>query len=703
MSFLTPLYLFGIIVVGLPILLHLVRHQPKNIILFSSLRFLEHKPPQTNRKNKIENWLLLLLRAAAVMLIIAAFARPFFKNTDLELTAASTTQQTIILIDTSSSMQRGTLWKEAIQKAVELIQQAKQNQIAIYTFDSRLKAVKALKETNSSIQHQSPIHDQELLTKLAPGWNPTNLGQALTEIASLLQQQVASDPNGNLLQNSTIELITDFQAGSQINSLTEFSWPEELQVHLHQLKTKDSSNAGLELLSLDEQSQATVRVVNAADSEQEHFSVAYQRTPGDPLQAKPVYVPRGQSRVVHMPALDIPQPLTQIILSGGEHEFDNKIYLQPREKTNLTIVHYGIPAAGATENPDYFVKRAFPKTKTRDVEFLTVGPDSPQILMAVTRIHLLIISRELSSDEIELVQNYLQQGGVVLFSLNDEISRQTLKPILTKQKEVSQKVIVDSIDINGYALLTNIQYDHPVFQMFQTPEYSDFTKLKFWNYQRLALPAEIPHQVLARFDHENPAIVNFPVGKGKLIVMTFGWTPAESQFALSTKFVPILDAILTLNSNLIDVPSQFTVGERIPFPEAFKAINIRPINQDQIQLTAGQQTINETIQPGIYQTTSENENRPIQKFAVNLAIEESNTTPLTIETLESLGVRMQQPGKSMPTSQPASEIRRQALIRELEQKQKIWRWLIIVALAMLGLETVQSKWISGTTSAIRKA
>ncbi|MCH9723273.1 MAG: BatA domain-containing protein [Planctomycetes bacterium] len=703
MSFLTPLYLFGIIAVGLPILLHLVRHQPKNVIFFSSLRFLEHNPPQTNRKNKIQNWLLLLLRAAAVMLLVAAFARPFFKNTNLELTAASTTRQTIILIDTSSSMQRGTLWNEAVQKANELIQQAKQNQIAIYTFDSHLKAVKALKETNPSNHHQSLKHDQELLTKLSPGWNPTNLGQALTEIASLLQQQVASNRNGTLLQNSTIELITDFQAGSQINSLTEFSWPEELQVHLHQLKAKESSNAGLELLSLDEKSQATIRVVNAADSEQEHFSIACERNSDDSIQAKSIYVPRGQSRVILMPALDLPQPITQIILSGDKHDFDNRIYLQPREKTNLTIVHYGAPDTGATENPDYFVKRAFPKTKNRDVEFLTVGPDSPQILMAVTRIHLLIISRELSLDEIELVQNYLQQGGVVLFSLNDGSSSQTLKPILANQKEVSQKVIVDSFDINDYALLTNIEYDHPVFQMFQTPEYSDFSKLKFWNYQRLALPVEIPHQVLARFDHEHPAIVNFPIGEGKLIVMTFGWTPTESQFALSTKFVPILNAILTLNSNLIDVPSQFTVGEKIPFPESLKTTNISPINDSQIQLTAGQQTKNETILPGLYQATSENENRPVQKFAVNQAIEESNTTPLTIETLESLGVRMQQPGNSISTSQSASEILRQALIRELEQKQKIWRWLIIVALAMLGLETLLAKWISGTTSATRKA
>ncbi|HBL47181.1 MAG TPA: alpha-1-antitrypsin, partial [Planctomycetaceae bacterium] len=88
MSFLTPLYLAGIIAVGLPILLHLVRHQPKKVLFFSSLRFLEHKPPQTNRKNKIEHWLLLSLRALAVILLVTAFARPFFKNTELVLATA---------------------------------------------------------------------------------------------------------------------------------------------------------------------------------------------------------------------------------------------------------------------------------------------------------------------------------------------------------------------------------------------------------------------------------------------------------------------------------------------------------------------------------------------------------------------------------------------------------------------------------------
>lgn len=700
MSFLTPLYLFGIIAVGLPILLHLVRHQPKNVFLFSTLRFLEHKPPQTNRKNKVEHWLLLLLRAVAVMLLVAAFARPFFKNTDLELTASSTTQQIILLIDTSSSMRREALWNAALQKAKDIIQQAGEDQIAIYTFDSKLNVIKGLSDTQQPISQKSHKFDQERLIKITPGWNSTNLGMALAEIASLLQQQAASDPTNSSLQNSTIELITDFQSGSQINSLMDFSWPEELKVRLHQLQVKETSNAGLQLLALDESSQATVRIVNAADSQQELFTLAYQ---GNESLSKQVYVPRGQSRVIQMSTQEEQQQFKQIILTGDHHDFDNTLYLQPSEKKELSIIHYATPAAGSKESPDYFAKRAFPSTKSREVNFLTIGPDSPQIMIANTEIHLMIISRQLSQTETNLVKQYLQQGGIVLFSLNDDNSSQTLKPLLSLPDNVAEKVTVDSAEVNGYALLTNINFDHPIFQMFQAPEYSDFTKLKFWKYQQITFPDSIPHQVLARFDHDHPAIMNIPSGQGQLIVMTFGWTPEESQFALSTKFVPMMNAILVQNTKLIEMPSQFVIDDKFKLPNIKQLTKINTTDSSPIKLAVAQTDFKRTIQPGLYQITSEQENEPAQKFAVNLAIEESNTTPLAMEKLESLGVRLLKQGEATEAESHSSDIRRQALIRELEQKQKIWRWLIIVALMMLCLETLLAKWIVSKTSATRKA
>ena len=77
MSLLAPLYFLGALAVGLPILFHLIRRQPKGQVEFSSLMFLSPTPPRLTRRSRLDNWFLLLLRALAVMLLAAAFARPF--------------------------------------------------------------------------------------------------------------------------------------------------------------------------------------------------------------------------------------------------------------------------------------------------------------------------------------------------------------------------------------------------------------------------------------------------------------------------------------------------------------------------------------------------------------------------------------------------------------------------------------------------
>ncbi|WP_417383726.1 vWA domain-containing protein [Gimesia sp.] len=702
MSFLTPLYLAGIIAVGLPILLHLVRHQPKNVLLFSSLRFLEHKPPQTNRRNKIEHWLLLSLRALAVILLVTAFARPFFKNTDLQLTTAEPVKQTILLIDTSSSMRRASLWDQAIQTAEQILKENAQNQISIYTFDSSLHPIKPLQASQQTAQ--PPLTEQygERLRSLSPGWHATDLGLALSEIAALLQQQAISDPTGTSLQNCTIELITDFQEGAQITSLAEFSWPESLQVRLHPLQTPQTSNAGLQLLAIDS-SQPTVRILNASNSKQEQFTVAYEWRPGEPELAQSIYVPRGQSRVLRLPALKPDQPTPLIKLNGDDHPFDNTLHFQPPQTENRTIVHYGIPAENSIQTPDYFVKRAFPSTPERKIEFLTVGPDSPQLLVGTADIDLMILSRELSAEEFSQVDEFLKQGGVALLSLNDQTSADSLKSLLSLSKQEQAATQIEPTEVNGYALLTNIDFEHKLFQMFQAPEFSDFTNLKFWSYRKLSLPDSLSHQVLARFDHKDPALVSIPRGAGRLIVSTFGWTPQESQFALSTKFVPIMNAILNLKTEFNASRTQFLVGQKVKLPEPVQLVHVSTPTKPQIHLAAGQQDFTETVQPGLYQITTEDQPKAAHQFAVNLDINESKTAPLPVEQLEALGVKLIQAGEASVIETQSADLRRQAQVRELEQKQKLWRWLILGALALLGLETLLAKWFADKTSATRKA
>jgi hypothetical protein len=75
---------------------------------------------------------------------------------------------------------------------------------------------------------------------------------------------------------------------------------------------------------------------------------------------------------------------------------------------------------------------------------------------------------------------------------------------------------------------------------------------------------------------------------------------------------------------------------------------------------------------------------------VNLAAAESNTTPMALEQLEQLGLRL---GQNLTRAERLNQIRQQR-DTELEGRQKIWRWLIVGALGVLVLET----WWAGRAS-----
>ena len=74
-----------------------------------------------------------------------------------------------------------------------------------------------------------------------------------------------------------------------------------------------------------------------------------------------------------------------------------------------------------------------------------------------------------------------------------------------------------------------------------------------------------------------------------------------------------------------------------------------------------------------------------QRFVVNLPPEESNLSPLTEERLASLGLPLAGSHAAEPRA-PLDPAQAQAV--EIESRQKLWRWLIVVALVVLLFETL---------------
>ena len=81
-----------------------------------------------------------------------------------------------------------------------------------------------------------------------------------------------------------------------------------------------------------------------------------------------------------------------------------------------------------------------------------------------------------------------------------------------------------------------------------------------------------------------------------------------------------------------------------------------------------------------------------QRFAVNLDPAESRTAPLPVEELERLRLPLKGPNPELVKQQEKQRLRLQAA--ELEQRQKLWRWLIVAALVVLLLETWLAGWLT---------
>ena len=93
-------------------------------------------------------------------------------------------------------------------------------------------------------------------------------------------------------------------------------------------------------------------------------------------------------------------------------------------------------------------------------------------------------------------------------------------------------------------------------------------------------------------------------------------------------------------------------------------------------LAAGR-PFDETDAPGIYTANFDGRQR---RFAVNLPLDESRTAPMSPDELARLGVPLQTPAEFAVAKTPEHE--RHLQQAELENRQKLWRWLMLAVLAV---------------------
>ncbi|WP_316807157.1 BatA domain-containing protein [Pedobacter agri] len=194
MNFLYPGFLFALLSVAIPVIIHLFNFRKFKKVYFSNVQLLKEVEQQNSSKEKIKNLLILLSRILAIIFLVLAFAQPYIPIAEQKNKFLSNAVS--IYIDNSYSMEAinkdGNLLDEAKRRAKELVKGFGMNdRFQLLTNDFEGK-------------HQRLLNEDEFLKAI----DDVKISSVNRNLQQILNRQ------GNILTGSANKysfIISDFQ------------------------------------------------------------------------------------------------------------------------------------------------------------------------------------------------------------------------------------------------------------------------------------------------------------------------------------------------------------------------------------------------------------------------------------------------------------------------------------------------------------
>ena len=643
--------------------------------------FLEKSPEKLTRRTRIERWLLLALRCLALLALAMAFGRPFLNRAVLPAERATSSICTI-LVDRSASMQREDLATRAVAAAEKALSTWNTgDDVSLLFFDRSTRQVAAFEEWQNLDGSARASDFKKRILGQKNGWDRSDPGKALVEAAD----QIAARAGDREFRRREIVLISDFQQSASFDALNEVAWPENISITCLPVLPKKAGNLSVTLAAATDESRTAadpvyrVRVSNAAESESDRFELQWKGNPKSKISG---VIPPGASRVLAVPApKESGNETGELVLSGDAHPFDNTVYIAPPQPAPLKILFLsGEDDPNQVGSPFFYLKRALHNTASLSPEaeygsfseLVSKGDDTAAIVMHG--------NWPVETGE---AARALAESGKLIIALPTRDTQSEAFAALIDQDRTDLGLREN--DDDKYAMLADLDFEHPVLAPFARARIRDFTKIRFWKFRRLTFPdGEIPDdiEVLAKFDSATPAWISRKLGPGAVFAFLSGWEPQESQFALSSKFVPVLYSIFeNAGYSAKSAPAAY-VGES------------EILDQNGKEETANR--------PGLFPVKDRDGN--LTQRAVNLHPSEGRTDPvdpqhvlreLNIPLTDSTANGNPDPGQDDPAT--LKQIER----AEKENLQKVWKWLVVAVLLLLFFETWLSGRRAGQAGAIR--
>jgi hypothetical protein len=122
MNFQNPTFLWALLLLAIPLIIHLFNFRRYKKVLFSNVAMLKEIQTESRKTRQIRKWLILAARMLALAALVLAFARPYIQQGGLQ----NGRQLISLYLDNSQSMsaegENGQLFENAKNTAREILQ-----------------------------------------------------------------------------------------------------------------------------------------------------------------------------------------------------------------------------------------------------------------------------------------------------------------------------------------------------------------------------------------------------------------------------------------------------------------------------------------------------------------------------------------------------------------------------------------------------
>ena len=680
MGLLYPLMALGLIVAAVPIWLHLRRKEETNLVLFSTLRFLDDQPLARARPLWPHHWPLLLLRLAALLSLLAAFMWPYFKNSETVVVQESR----VYVLDNTLSHQVDNGFETARdQIADELAQQDVRTQIGVIELSSTARTIVRFGD------------DQTTSAEAVRGLEPSSERGPYIDAFRAAGEMLAT----SLGAKRRILLLSDSQANQWTQGSDSPPFLEGIEVDLPGITESVRANRSL--------AEPRARRVFRDGKHLVEVAVSFINRG---FLAPTTALFRDRGREVSR---------QEVVLSESESEQVRSLFAEWEcEPSDWVVGEIAIDGDADALAGDDRVVFSLPPLRTGRVEVIAnslfvrqaFSPDVMRGRWDVTLVDaeqltpretgqapdvLCLESHALSSPAVrERIRGDLSEGrGVVLW-----VDQTT--PLMTGfLRELGINLETTQNTSTDPATFRYLFLEHPIFAPFQTAQFGDLTEIEFTNYRRLAVREAIPLAFSASGD---PLVLEVNHHQGRMLVFAFTFDRQDTNWPIHPTFIPFLDKSLAYVRGQVTTASAFQPGESVawdlPRGDSSKTILVAQLDPASLdpaidapdpilaEVRDGRARFRLPVQPGHYALRDEND-RISAILDVNPSPLESeliyDRKPAALLAWQIEEERRQANKKSDPTS--AIEL----TMREALQ-QHVWWYLLIAAFVAFLAETFYS-------------